>query len=96
MLTDGVFGVGGEVGGLGAAPLGEGGGPGGGRALVGGGEGREEEEDEEEERGSHGSLPGARPCASVEWSRSGVGGKSVKRRRCAMHGCCCSSALALT
>jgi hypothetical protein len=51
-LTDGVFGVYGEVGGLGVAPFGEGGG--GGRALVGGGEGREEEEDEEE-RGSHGS-----------------------------------------
>lgn len=55
MLTDGVSGVGGEVGGLGVAPFGEGGGAVGGGVLVAGGEGREQEEDEEEERGSHGS-----------------------------------------
>jgi hypothetical protein len=61
MLTDGVFGVYGEVGGLGVAPFGEGGGAVGGRALVGGSEGREEEEDEEE-RGSHGSQVW---CSSV-------------------------------
>jgi hypothetical protein len=36
MLTDGVFGVYGEVGGLGVAPFREGGGAVGGRALVGG------------------------------------------------------------
>jgi len=52
--TDGVLGVGGVVGGLGGAPLGEGGGTEGGRVLMAGGEGREEEKDEQQRR-SHGS-----------------------------------------
>lgn len=71
MRTDGVFRVGGVVGGLGGAPLGEGGGAEGGRVLVAGGERREEEEDEEE-AGSHGSK-GVRRYASVQ---CGVVGES--------------------
>jgi hypothetical protein len=55
--TDGVFGVGGVVGCLGGAPIGERGGAVGGQVLVSVSEGREEgeEEEEEQERRSHGS-----------------------------------------
>jgi hypothetical protein len=78
MRTDGVFRVGGVVGGLGGAPLGEGGGAEGGRVLVAGGERREEEEDEEE-AGSHGSK-GVRRYASVQ---CGVVGESGVEWSCA-------------
>jgi hypothetical protein len=59
--TDGVLGVGGVVGCLGGAPLGERGGALGGRVLVAGGEGPEDEE----ERRRHGSRAFAGMLASV-------------------------------
>jgi hypothetical protein len=70
--TDGVLGVGGVVGRLGGAPLGERGGAEGGRVLVAGGEGREEEEEDAEERRSHGSRAFAGMLA-FQWVGVGVG-----------------------
>jgi hypothetical protein len=63
--TDGVLGIGGVVGCLGGAPLGECGGALGGRVLVAGGGGREEDEEDEEERRRHGSGAFAGMLASV-------------------------------
>jgi hypothetical protein len=74
--TDGVLGVGGVVGRLGGAPLGERGGAEGGRVLVASGEGREDEEEDAEERRSH----APRAFAGMLASRSPVGG-SVKWER---------------
>lgn len=76
--TDGVFGVGGVVGCLGGAPIGERGGAVGGQVLVSVSEGREEgeEEEEEQERRSHGSRLLAAGAGIVRMPRrsSGLGG----------------------